>query len=95
MAGRRTALAALVAALALVLVALAALRGALARAFPGDRGTAAGALALIALVGDAPAAVLVGAISHRTSLWWAMLAVPAALLVGGALLAHAARRDGP
>ncbi len=80
-------LAALVAALALVLVALAALRGALARAFPGDRGTAAGALALIALVGDAPAAALVGAISHRTSLWWAMLAVPAALLVGGALLA--------
>jgi hypothetical protein len=86
-------LAALVAALALVLVALAALRDALARALPGDRLGAAGALAWIALVGDAPAALLVGAISHRTSLWWAMLAVPVALLAGGALLAHAARRE--
>jgi hypothetical protein len=86
-------LAALVAALALVLVALAALRGALAPKLPDDRRGAAVALAWLALAGDAPAALLVGAISHRTSLWWAMLAVPAALLAGGALLARAAREE--
>jgi hypothetical protein len=86
-------LAALVAALALVLVALAALRDALARTLPDDRRGAAVALAWLALAGDGPAALLVGAISHRTSLWWAMLAVPAALLAGGGFLARAAREE--
>ncbi|WP_243337860.1 MFS transporter [Anaeromyxobacter soli] len=88
-------LAALVTAIALVLVALAALREALARTLPADRrGAATGALLLVALLGDAPAALVVGAVSHRTSLWWAMLLVPAALLAGGVLLAQAARRPG-
>ncbi|WP_242346150.1 hypothetical protein, partial [Anaeromyxobacter terrae] len=88
-------LAALVAAIALVLIALAALREALARTLPADRRDAAtAALPFVALLGDAPAALVVGAISHRTSLWWAMLVVPAALLAGGVLLAQAAGQPG-
>ncbi|ABS24647.1 hypothetical protein [Anaeromyxobacter sp. Fw109-5] len=86
-------LAALVAALALALVALATLRDALALDAPRDGSAAASAaLPWVALLGDAPAALLVGLASHATSLWWAMLAVPAALLAGGALLALVARR---
>jgi hypothetical protein len=86
-------LVALVAVIALVLVALSALVDALAPRLSADRRAPAEALAWIALLGDAPATLVVGAISHRTSLWWAMLAVPAALLMGGALLARAARED--
>lgn len=87
-------LGALIMALALTLVALATLRESLALAPTAHRGGAAAAEALpwVALLGDAPAALLVGALSNATSLWWAMLAVPAALLAGGALLAHAAWR---
>lgn len=86
-------LAALVVALALALASLATLRDALALDAPGDGSAAASAaLPWVALLGDAPAALLVGLASHATSLWWAMLAVPAALLAGGALLALVARR---
>ena len=92
-------LVALVAVIALVLVALSALVDALAPRLSADRRAPAEALAWIALLGDAPASLVVGAISHRTSLWWAMLAVPAALLMGGALLARdawqAGRGDAP
>jgi predicted MFS family arabinose efflux permease len=65
----------------------------LAAAPPPARGAAL-ALAVVAarLAGDAPAAAIVGLVSHVTSLWWGMLAVPAALLAGGVALGLAAWR---
>jgi predicted MFS family arabinose efflux permease len=64
-----------------------------AAAPPPARGAAL-ALAVVAarLAGDAPAAALVGLASHATSLWWGMLAIPAALLAGAAALGLAAWR---
>lgn len=95
-------LAALVGVLGLLAAAVGPLVATVVATAPIPDRAAALAVALVAfrLAGDAPAAAIVGAISDAASLWWALLAVPAALLVAGGLfglaassLERAARRE--
>jgi len=85
--GRATYLAALVGAQLLLFACTGPVNAAIMAAVsPGERATAA-ALSIFAIhaFGDVPAPVLVGALSDRTSLGQAVMIVPFAVLVGGAV----------
>lgn len=87
-------LVALVLAQLLLFASTGPVSAALANAVPPAERARAAAISLLAvhLLGDAPAPVLVGFLSDRTSLGRAVLVVPAALLVAGAAWTWAAWR---
>jgi hypothetical protein len=88
-------LAALVVTLLLLAAAAPAAVAALSAAAPREGGgDAPVGLLAIALAGMASGALVVGGLAHATSLWWAMLAIPAAALASGLVFAWAARGAG-